>query len=143
MLDRLADSRSVTDGKVAILSHLESLSPLSDHDRELFSTTLGAYSNWQADHELIAADAALADPLFVVSGWVCRVVNLPDGRRQILDFYIPGDLAGFTSQSGGRAKASFLCLSNVITVSARELVRRVRQEPSRYSALATALSPIE
>jgi CRP-like cAMP-binding protein len=136
-------TKSLSDGKGAILSHLQSLSSLSDDDRDLLASALGPSANWRAGHELIAYDAPLDEPVFVVSGWACRVVNLPDGRRQILDFYIPGDLVGYSPRSGARAKASHLCLTNVVTASAREVVRRVRQEPSRYTALAGALSAIE
>src|SRR5260221_7126646 len=124
----LALTQNLADGKVAILSHLESLSPLSDDDRDLLASSLGPFNKWWADHELIACDAVLDEPVFVVSGWGGRVVNLHDGRRQMVAFYIPGDLVGFSSRAGAQARASHVCLTNVVTASAREVVRNVRHE---------------
>ena len=139
----LALTHSLADGKVAILSHLESLSPLSDDDRALLASALGPFSSWREGHELIKCDAILDDPVFVVSGWVGRVVDLHDGRRQIVAFYIPGDLVGFSSRPGAQARASHICLTNVVTANAREVIRNARQESVRYYALIGALNAVE
>jgi CRP-like cAMP-binding protein len=136
-------TNSIADGKLAIVSHLESLSPLSDNDRELLASATGPSVTWRAGHELIACDALLDEPVFVVSGWVGRIVNLSDGRRQVVAFYIPGDLVGFSSRPDARARASHVCLTNVVTASAREVIRHIRHEPFRYSALAVALNAVE
>ncbi len=36
-----------------------------------------------------------ARPMILLEGWAARVWHLPDGRRQILYFLLPGDVAGF------------------------------------------------
>lgn len=33
-------------------------------------------------------------PVFLLEGWACRYKQLPDGRRQIVSFLLPGDLCG-------------------------------------------------
>ncbi len=42
------------------------------------------------------ADGALA-PRLLIAGWACRNIILPDGRRQILGFILPGDSVGGSS----------------------------------------------
>src|ERR1051325_1753089 len=93
------------DGKAAVQRHLESLIKLSDADRELLAVALVDTIAHHAGDEIIAGNSHLDAPVFVLSGWVARVVTLPDGRRQILDFYIPGDVAGYCSRAGARAIA--------------------------------------
>lgn len=39
----------------------------------------------------------------VYSGWAFRYKTLPDGRRQILNFLLPGDLTGLQQEFGGVA----------------------------------------
>jgi CRP-like cAMP-binding protein len=70
-------------------------------------------------------------------------VNLPDGRRQILDFYIPGELAGYSSRPTASVKAAYVCLTNVIAVGAADLVARTQRRPARYPGLAAAWHAIE
>jgi CRP-like cAMP-binding protein len=131
------------DGRAAIQSHLGSLASLSHDERELLSTALADTTARHAGDEFIAADAPLDEPAFIVSGWACRAASLPDGRRQILDFYIPGDLAGYCSRPGARAKAAYVCLTNVVTVNAGQLLRLIREQPERCPGLIKALCAIE
>ena len=44
--------------------------------------------------ELIAAGADQAELYTLYSGWAFRSKTLPDGRRQILNIHLPGDLIG-------------------------------------------------
>ncbi len=41
-------------------------------------------------------DGRRARPMILLEGWAARVWHLPDGRRQILNFYLPGDVFGFS-----------------------------------------------
>jgi CRP/FNR family transcriptional regulator len=49
----------------------------------------------------------------IVSGWAARIRSLPDGRRQILAFLLPGDLVGFQAQFFGAAINSTEAITNV------------------------------
>lgn len=129
--------------KADIVRHLASLAPLTEVERDLVIDTLGPAVRRTADQELIAPDASLDDPIFIVSGWACRATRLADGRRQILDFYLPGELAGFAWHPGARAEAAYTCLTGVVASSARDMIARVRLDPGRYSGLCAALVVIE
>jgi len=47
-----------------------------------------------AGTEIIRAGEDSAELYTLYSGWAFRFKNLPDGRRQILNFLLPGDLVG-------------------------------------------------
>ena len=133
----------IAAGKDAVLKHLEMLASLSDADRDLLIIALGAPVQLCAGQQVVPQNALLDNPVFILSGWVCRAVTLADGRRQILDFYVPGDLVGFSTNPNARAEATYLCLTDVVTSSAREMIARVRRESGHYTALAAALASIE
>jgi CRP-like cAMP-binding protein len=46
---------------------------------------------------IYVAGEASEDAYVMCSGWACRLVRLPDGRRQILSFLLPGDLFAATA----------------------------------------------
>jgi len=131
------------EGRAAVQRHLEAQAKLTDADRDALRLTLADVTSHMAGDEIIAKDVPLDTPRFVLSGWLCRAVTLPDGRRQILDFYIPGDLAGHSSRAGARAKAPYVCLTNAVTASAAPLAARLKEHPDAYSGLSRALAALE
>lgn len=50
----------------------------------------------------------------VLSGWAFRYKSLPDGRRQILNFVMPGDLVGLQGSLSGEMEHSVEALSPVV-----------------------------
>lgn len=55
--------------------------------------------NYDADKTIIRRGQPLSESLLVVSGWLARVKQLPDGDRQISEIHVAGDFAdlhGFT-----------------------------------------------
>ena len=54
--------------------------------------------------DLVTEEGAIEAPLYtLLSGWAFRYRTLPDGRRQILNFLLPGDLIGVQSNFLGEA----------------------------------------
>lgn len=70
-----------------------------------------------ARSELVDEDSEGANPLLLLSGWACRARSLADGRRQILDFILAGDLIGYC-RPGGRTLAASFALTAVTVVPA-------------------------
>jgi len=60
-------------------------------DSDAVAPQLGSIELVRAGASFPAGDAAPA-PRLVTAGWACRRIGLPDGRRQILDFVLPGDV---------------------------------------------------
>ncbi|ATQ42972.1 hypothetical protein CSW64_11405 [Caulobacter mirabilis] len=59
----------------------------------------------------------------VLSGWVAQVRELPDGRRQIFSFLLPGDLIGMRRSS--QAHSSLIAMTEVVTADITPLCERV------------------
>lgn len=133
----------IQSGRTAIVRHLEALAPLADEERTALSLLLRDIVDFQSGQEIFKAGVVLGEPLFVLSGWVCRCVNLSDGRRQILDFYLPGDLVGYSQRAKARAPASCVSLTASTCIRAAELIAVTRNEPKRYPGLITAWSEVD
>ena len=75
-----------------ILRKLEKLSPLTEDDRATLKSLSGRVERFGSHQDLASDGEAPACVNLVVAGWVCRYKQLADGRRQILSFFVPGDM---------------------------------------------------
>lgn len=77
----------------ALVQRLEEYTPLTDADQaELARLTLQATHTIDARRDLIREGDTPRCLYLIVEGWACHYRTLPDGRRQIVDFAIPGDI---------------------------------------------------
>jgi CRP-like cAMP-binding protein len=95
---------------------------------DLREVDVGQVKNfWRTVQRIPAGAAVTSDPegrkrqVVVVSGWLCEVRILPDGRRQIFAFLLPGDVAS---------------LSGVCDVGSRGLVALTSVEIADATAMA-------
>jgi CRP-like cAMP-binding protein len=66
--------------------------PLDNEDRAALSILDAAPLASKAAHSDIALEGENPTAVrLLVSGWACRYKDLPDGRRQIVSFFLPGD----------------------------------------------------
>ncbi|PZR85676.1 MAG: Crp/Fnr family transcriptional regulator [Hyphomicrobiales bacterium] len=66
-----------------------------------------------AGTEIIHADDDNPDLYTVYSGWAFRFKTLPDGRRQILNFLLPGDLLGLQAAMFDAAQHGIEALTDI------------------------------
>jgi CRP-like cAMP-binding protein len=66
-----------------------------------------------AGTEIIHADQASAELYTLYAGWAFRFKTLPDGRRQILNFLLPGDLLGLQAAMFDAAQHGIEALTEV------------------------------
>jgi CRP-like cAMP-binding protein len=64
--------------------------------RELFEYQ----QSWEKGQLLYRADDPLGPIFKIISGIVAVSTRLPDGRRQILDFFFPGEICGYSEADG-------------------------------------------
>ena len=87
--------------------------------------------------ELIAEGQSLDMPHLLVSGWACRFRMLPDGRRQIFEFILPGDLYGLCLRPQAIALTTAISLTPVVIADASALGEAITQ-PEKYPGLTLA-----
>ena len=89
---------------------VDGISASLDHEeppcRAASPPAAGLHAGFASRHRFVPAGAELycegdegGDLYFVVEGWVIQYQILSDGRRQILDFALPGSVLGFVSPS--------------------------------------------
>ena len=66
-----------------------------------------------AHTELIRSQEPQSEVGILLKGWACRYRLLPDGRRQILDVHLPGDLIGLDSFLMARSPDFVVTLTEV------------------------------
>jgi CRP-like cAMP-binding protein len=76
------------------LTRLSALAPLDDADRALLQVAARAEHVVPARREILREGQAIKQAMLLMDGWAYRVAFLPDGRRQILHFLVPGDAIG-------------------------------------------------
>ena len=77
----------------ALTRRLEEYTPLTDADRdELARLCTQSTHTIQAKRDLISEGDAPRSIYVILDGWACHYRSLKNGRRQIVDFSVPGDL---------------------------------------------------
>lgn len=75
-----------------LVRRLQQLSELSLRDQFVLEQTADRTRQVGAHEDIAREGEEPRDVLIVLSGWACRYKLLPDGRRQIIGFCLPGDL---------------------------------------------------
>lgn len=111
---------------------------LSRAESSLLMRQLGPIQTHRPNARLIAEGDALTSPRLIRSGWACRVRYLSDGRRQILNYYLPGDVIGFSLDPDPVALAGYASLTRLMTVDIGGLRTVVLQRAGEFPELAAA-----
>jgi CRP-like cAMP-binding protein len=131
-------SAAKSERRVAAIRHLMALAEIAENESQSLLQSAGDVMLAPAGTELLRAGAELNQPRVILSGWAGLSVFLPDGRRQFLDFALPGDLLGFSLRPAARAKAGIVCLTQVETVKVPALVNCI-EAPERLPGLLHVL----
>src|SRR6185369_11183593 len=75
----------------AVASKLEAYTRLSADDRAALAQLSRNFRYVDARRDLIAEGDKPRYVHLVLDGWACRYKQLPDGKRQIVALFVPGD----------------------------------------------------
>jgi CRP-like cAMP-binding protein len=114
------------------------LSALGDHERQLVSQVQWSLRTVDASVTLLDQGADCQTVSVILSGWALRQQNLPDGKRQILDFVLPGSLLGFASGANSSYGIETVTPCAVASIPARQFYLLL----SRVPALAIRVAEI-
>jgi CRP-like cAMP-binding protein len=129
------DTSSHADLLVRRMSHL---ADLSVKERALIESIAQRTEELPAGTELIHEGEALNSPRMLMAGWACRFRTLPDGRRQIFEFILPGDIYGLCLRPQAIALTTSLALTPVVIADAAALATAITTEVDSYPGLTRA-----
>jgi CRP-like cAMP-binding protein len=75
-----------------LIRRLEVFTRLSSEDRAALERVTRNTTQVRARNDLISEGQRPTAVQLIVTGWACRYKMLPDGRRSIVAFFVPGDL---------------------------------------------------
>ncbi len=86
------DPAAPLPGENRLARKLSLFVPLSASDREVLDSLTATGETFLADTDIVAEGMVPRSVFLLQEGMAVRYRNLPDGRRQIMTFLIPGDL---------------------------------------------------
>jgi CRP-like cAMP-binding protein len=125
--------------EAAALRVLENVNLLSEDERSLIRRLSLFRDSIQAGRPFWRAGQPIGAKL-VLSGWAARQRTLPDGRRQIFGFVIPGDVIGVVVTPSPLEEVSTVALTRVEAVDALMLREILAMQDERHSRLNAALN---
>lgn len=75
-----------------LIRKLEHFAPLPEEERDALASAITVIRHYPAHEDLIQEGAPTEGFRVILEGLACRYKVLPDGRRQIIAYFVPGDL---------------------------------------------------
>jgi CRP-like cAMP-binding protein len=121
-----------------IVRRLSLYADLAPDEIELLRSLSATPERLAAGTELIGQGERLENPRLLLAGWACRQRYLSDGRRQIFDFILPGDLYGLCMRPQAVALCNAVTLTRATISNATALGDAVLGHSDSYPGLTTA-----
>ena len=123
-----------------VVRRLSSLAPLSDREIALLIALGSQRQTHDPGAELFGEGHLRGRPKVLLSGWACRCRVLPDGRRQIFTFILPGDAVALCAHPSPSALSTSIALTKVVTADATTLAEAAFDHAQEHEGLAGAVS---
>lgn len=126
-----------TRSTAPLIRRLESHSPLSSGDRAAVAALGGWPVRKQPCFDLAREGETARVRRMIVSGWACRYKDLPNGRRQILGFVLPGEFCSPEAQTDQEMDYSIGALTEIgfIDIRPQSLNDVAQEHPAVKRAL--------
>ena len=105
--------RSFERSNATAVLRLMALSPLDADANGALEAAVQRPKKFRPWRELLTEGQEIVGPLLILSGWAARIHLLEDGRRQILNFLLPGDLIGLCDQERPVASSTVIAVTEV------------------------------
>ncbi|MDR6147954.1 CRP-like cAMP-binding protein [Sphingomonas sp. SORGH_AS870] len=102
----------------AALRRLSALTPLDEADLALLRRAAADPTSYPVRHTFLTIGRPVAEPMLLLQGWAARVRILPDGRRQFMSFYLPGDVIGRAHHPMPLASATVVAITECVVCPA-------------------------
>ena len=109
-------------GMGSVIARLDALRPLSPREKALIEGLAGRTRSVEAGACLMEEGDPIAVPIYVLAGWGCRQRMLPDGRRQIVSFVLPGEGSGLCRRPRPLAFTSTVALTALVVTDASPML---------------------
>jgi CRP-like cAMP-binding protein len=116
---------------------------LNDQERAAVEACVARATSLDAGREIAPPGAPLHGAKYILSGWVGQARLLDDGRRQIVDLNVAGELTAFDLRPNAMAKGAYICLSPVRMADAGDLLEKAMTQPMRFPGLAALFQTAE
>lgn len=118
----------------ALLRRISFYADLDDDDQRVIMDLKGREQRFEKNTEIVDAGQELDSILIVKEGWAVRYKSLEDGRRQVLNVLLPGDLFDLQVLVAAEADHSVKTVSNLTGLSVRPSVfRRLLTESGKLT----------
>jgi CRP-like cAMP-binding protein len=134
--DRPASGKSAAPS--IFLRRLEQVRELSETERALVGRLSVFRESIQAGRPFWRPGQAVCARV-IISGWACRQRTLPDGRRQIFGFLLPGDTVGLNVNATALDQISTVAINRVESMDALMLREILTLGDDRYARLSAAV----
>lgn len=101
----------------ALLQRISFYADLNDKDKDEVRALKGHEKRFPRNAEIIDAGQQLDSVLIVKEGWAVRYKTLDDGRRQVLNVLLPGDMFDLQVLVAAEADHSVLAVTDLETLS--------------------------
>lgn len=108
-------ARPVVGHTPPALARLSRLAALDKAAESALAEAMARPQVFRPRRDLVVEGRDIAGPQLILSGWAARVRILLDGRRQFLNFLLPGDLVGLYHHQRPLAPTSIITLTEVAT----------------------------
>lgn len=134
--------RAAADPREILLRRLSTLVALSAGERALVHALPLRTEVFAAGTELLEEGRIPTRARVLIAGWACRQRVLPDGRRQIFSFILPGDGVGLCGAHRMPALSTVAAVTPVELIDAEPFRELVLGKPSHHG-LSLALIAAE
>lgn len=138
-MPRLRAAGPPTSHADVLIRRLSHFAHLSAEEIMLLRSVAASPETVPVGSEIIHEGQALDKPSALMAGWACRYRALPDGRRQIFDFVLPGELYGLCHRPNAMALTTGVTLTPAVIADAHAIRDAIVDRPGQYRNLEAAL----